>query len=54
VVGRRISRQGKKPGGHRPTVLEPLAVLEALEEDFLRQFLDDTGLALEAPVQERE
>jgi hypothetical protein len=54
MVGRRISRQRKKPGGHGPALLEALAVLEAFEENLLGQLLDDPGLALEAPVEEGE
>ena len=54
MVGRRISRQRKKPGGHRPALLETLTMLEALEENLLGQLLDDPGLALEAAVQEGE
>jgi hypothetical protein len=54
MVGRRISRQRKKPRGHWPTFLKPLAMLETLEENFLGQFLDHTGFPLETPVQEGE
>jgi hypothetical protein len=52
VVGRRISRQSKKPGGHGTALLKPLAMLEALEENLLGQLLHHPGLPLEAAVQE--
>jgi hypothetical protein len=52
VVGRRISRQCKKPGGDGSALLKPLAVLKALEKHLLRQLLHHPGLALEAAVEE--
>jgi hypothetical protein len=54
VVRRRISRQRKKPGGHRTAILETLAVLEAFEEHLLGQFLDHPGFSQETAMQEGE
>jgi hypothetical protein len=54
VVRRRISPQRKKPGGHRAALFEALAMLEALEKNLLRQFLDHAGFPPETAVQEGE
>jgi hypothetical protein len=54
MVGRRISRQCKKPCGDRSSIFETLAMLEAFQENFLHKLLNDARLASQPAVEKGE